>query len=347
MKKTNVLLAFAVALTLSSCFNTGKTLPSATGSIYEALVVVDNEQWNSQLGEIIKGSLGADMPCMPQMEPTMDISQVSPQAFDDMLKPVRNILYIDVNPDRYTQNKVVYLRNIYSQPQSVCRVQSADFEQCTAFLKEEMENIRQWFVREELTRQGKFYKGYNTDARLAVQQRFGCDVFIPDDYILVRNEKDFVWAVNDKGSMRRDFVMWAYPYTDNNTFTQTFLEQKRDEILGQQVEGAIEGSYMGTEYKQIPPQMQAISVQNNSYCAELRGLWKMKNGAAMGGPFVQHTRLDEFSQKVITAEVFVFAPGQKKRNAIRQAEAILYTIKLPQDIKNVNDIDIVGNSEEQ
>ena len=36
--------------------------------------------------------------------------------------------------------------------------------------------------------------------------------------------------------------------------------------------------------------------------------------------------------RVVTAEVFIFAAGQKKRNALRQAEAILYTLQLPEEL---------------
>ena len=77
--------------------------------------------------------------------------------------------------------------------------------------------------------------------------------------------------------------------------------------------------------------MKEIRV-NKSYCAEVRGLWKMKNGGAMGGPFVSHTRLDEINHRMITIEGFVFAPGTKKRNPMRQLEAIIYSAKLPQEI---------------
>jgi len=41
--------------------------------------------------------------------------------------------------------------------------------------------------------------------------------------------------------------------------------------------------------------------------------------------------LDKVNQRIITAEIFIFAPGQKKRNALRQAEAILYTLRMPQE----------------
>ena len=50
----------------------------------------------------------------------------------------------------------------------------------------------------------------------------------------------------------------------------------------------------------------------------------------MGGPFVSHSVLDYVSGNIITAEVFVYAAGQKKRNALRQAEALLYTLETPE-----------------
>ena len=64
---------------------------------------------------------------------------------------------------------------------------------------------------------------------------------------------------------------------------------------------------------------------------ETRGLWKMLDGEAMGGPFVSLTRLDPVNGRVVTAEAFLFAAGQKKRNALRQIEAILYTLAMPNE----------------
>lgn len=283
------------------------------------------------------------MPCLPQMEPYFSITQVSPQHFDDFLMPTRNILYVDVNPDRYTQCKVKYLTDQWSTPQAVCRIQCPDTEQLLPFIKDNGENIRNWFVRQEMLRQGKFYRNYNTtDTREAVQLQFGCDISVPSDFLLVRNNSDLVWAVNDGGSLRRDLIIWSYPYTSQEQLTRESLLKKRDEILGSNVSGSLEGTYMGTEYKHFPPVLTEINV-NNRWCAEIRGLWKMQGGEAMGGPFVQHTRIDEINNRIITAEVFVFAPGQKKRNALRQTEAILYTLRLPQEINRLKEVEISAN----
>lgn len=69
---------------------------------------------------------------------------------------------------------------------------------------------------------------------------------------------------------------------------------------------------------------------HGDYTLEARGLWRMK-GDFMGGPFVSHTRLDKKNQRIITAEIFVYSPEKMKRNLVRQMEASLYTLKLPDE----------------
>ena len=68
----------------------------------------------------------------------------------------------------------------------------------------------------------------------------------------------------------------------------------------------------------------------------------MINGSAMGGPFVSHTRLDEINQRVIMIEGFVYGAGSKKRNALRQVEAVLYSMQLPQEINALPEVEIVS-----
>nr|HPM09007.1 DUF4837 family protein [Paludibacter sp.] len=43
-------------------------------------------------------------------------------------------------------------------------------------------------------------------------------------------------------------------------------------------------------------------------------------------------------------EGFVFAPGTKKRNHIRQLEAAVYTVKLPQEISELSEVTVVAES---
>ena len=144
-----------------------------------------------------------------------------------------------------------------------------------------------------------------------------------------------LWCCNNKGPMRKDVVVYSYPYTALEQFSGDSIISMRNAVLGQLVSAQVEGSYMGTEYKHFPPRSRQVAALRDTvggfYGIETRGLWKIYNGEAMGGPFVSLTRLDPVNGRVVTAEVFLFAPGQKKRNAMRQLEAILYSLKMPEE----------------
>ena len=351
------------ALTLSSCGgNSGRTLTSATGSIYECLVVIPNAPLTSaQLEQVhqaelqkndgssyvedittlydaVRAVMGADMPCMPQMEPYFKLTQVAPALFDNFLKPTRNVLQVDIDDTRYTQVKVKAQREVWSTPQAVYRIQAPSADAFLTYWLEHGLEVRDWFVKQEMLRQLRFYRASTEkDIRARLNRSFSCDMLVPNDYMLLMDttleatstfgltaNTHVLWACNNKGPLRRDLVVYSYPYTDSQTFTLPFLNTKRDEVLAPLIKAGVEGSYMGTEYKVFPPEMRVLTV-DSTYTAEIRGLWKMRGGEAMGGPYVSHTWLDPVNARVVTAEVFVFAPGQKKRNPLRQAEAILYS----------------------
>ena len=342
MKRVVFCLVIAAACTLMGCkHSAGTSKVSATGSIYECVLVAP-----AALAPDMQAVMGADMPCLPQMEPYFNVTHVPPTAFDNFLKSARNILIVDINPDKYTALRIKYLIDLWSTPQAVCRIQSPDNASAAAYWDEHGEQVREWFVRQELARQAKFYRGYtDKEARAALKRGFGCDMFIQEDYMLIMDtvtdgDLRFLWCCNDKGPMRRDIVVYSYPYTDAAMFSPERLNAKRDEVLGRFITATVQGSYMGTEYKIFPPQQRDVlplprrdssdtSVGSAFYATEVRGLWKIFNGEAMGGPYVSLTRVDTIHNRIVTAETFLFAAGQKKRNAVRKEEAVLYTLQLP------------------
>ena len=367
------ILVSIMALLVGCGKSTGRTLTSATGSIYECLVVMNEEPLTQeQLNTVAKLSLvneasgytepvtttydlveaimSADMPCMPQVEPYFRLTQVATAQFDDMFKPTRNILFVDINPQKYTQLKTKVSNDYWSTPQAICRIQTPSQEEFVSYWLEHGEEVRDWFVNQEIKRQTKFYRASTNKEARAILQQEGYDMLIPEDYMVImdtilggattyslRNpitvvpEVRLLWCCNNKGSMRRDIVVYTYPYTDENTFTLDYLNAKRDEVLGRVISASVEGSYMGTEYKVMPPLVRNIVVHEDEHATEVRGLWKILDGESMGGPYVSHTRLDQVNGRVVTVETFLYAAGQKKRSALRQTEAILYTLQLPQD----------------
>ena len=354
-----VVLSVLCAVVFTSCKRAhGGTKVSATGTIYECLVVMPNRPLanpqqvvsaSAYVGNIattydlVKATMAADMPCLPQMEPYFKLMQVAPAAFDDLLKPTRNILIVDIDAERYTQTKAKYSLDYWSHPQAVYRIQAPNDEAFVAWWNEYGEQVRSWFVDQEIRRQIAFYRAStNKEARAALQRSMHANMLIPEDYILIRDtifdDIHFIWCCNNKGPMRRDFVIYSYPYKDAKQFDLNELNKKRDEVLGKMISASVPGSYMGTEYKVFPPQSRVL--QDNPYTVEVRGLWKIYKGEAMGGPYVSHACLDEINQRIVTAEAYILAPGQKKRNELRKAEAILFTLQLEQQINELKEVSV-------
>ena len=152
---------------------------------------------------------------------------------------------------------------------------------------------------------------------------------------MLNDDTHVTWTCNNKGPMRKDVIIYSYPYTAQEQFSNDSIIAKRNEVSGKLITAQVEGSHMGTEYKHFPPVSRQVAALRDSvggfYAIETRGLWKIEEGEAMGGPFVSLTRLDQVNGRVVTAEAFLFAAGQKKRNAMRQLEAILYTLKMPNE----------------
>ena len=338
MKKVYFLVLSA--LMLLACSN-DRLLTSATGSIYECLIVS-----NAAVKNAVCETMGADMYGLPQMEATFTVTHVTSGQFDDLFKSTRNILLVDIDEHKYTMIKANRSRDVWSKPQAVLRIQAPSDEAFLEYWQQNGEMIREWFVHEELARQLRFYRANtNKDARARLNKQ-GYDLLIPEDYMLIMdtviNDKmvndqmvNVLWCCNNKGPMRKDVLVYSYPYTAQEQFGNEAIIAMRNEVVGQLVSAQVPGSHMGTEYKHFPPVSRQVSALRDTiggfYAMETRGLWKMLDGEAMGGPFVSLTRLDQVNGRVVTAETFLYAPGQKKRNATRQAEAILYSLKMPNE----------------
>ena len=333
MKKITILSILSFML-IACSGSSDRLLTSATGSIYECLIV-----GNAVIQTPVSETMGADLYGLPQMEPYFTTMFVPTAQFDDLLKSTRNILIVDVNEHKYTHIKATKARDVWSQPQAMIRIQAPSNEEFMNYWKVNGEQIREWFVQEELARQLRFYRANTNKTARAKLNKKGYDLLIPEDFMLIMDttlaDVNVLWCCNNKGPMRKDIIVYDYPYTSQEQFSNDSVIAKRNAVLGRLVSAQVEGSHMGTEYKHFPPVSRQVAALRDSvggfYGVETRGLWKIEDGEAMGGPFVSLTRLDQVNGRVVTAETFLFAPGQKKRNALRQDEAILYSLRMPHE----------------
>lgn len=333
MKK--VFLLVAVVGLFVGCVEKGKLLPNASGTAFEVLVVIDDNDWKNPCGKVVFDMLNTDVPNLPQAEPMFKISHVPHANFDSYLRPARNLIIVSISPEKYTQAKVVYSEERWAKTQAIVSLNAPTQAELTALVEKEQENIIRYFVEKERERFANYLKKkHNSTFSQKAYEKFGIEINVPSDMCQIKEGKNFLWFTNASPKTRQDIVIYSYPYTSEDMFTLDRLVATRDSVLKENVPGPEKDSYMGTETYYEKPVLNEF-LHNEAYCAEVRGLWKIYNGSLMGGPFVSLSRLDEIHQRIVTIEGFVFAPGKDKRNYIRQLEAAIYSAKMPQEINQI------------
>lgn len=302
-------------------------LPTSTGMPSEVLVVYDDKTKASEAGKALIDVLLSDVAGLPQEEPNFNVSSVSPSQFDNLLKPVRNILIIEVS-DIYSATKMTYSRNLWADSQMVMYIKSPSHESLLEYVTNNQQTIIDFFVNAEINRFIKLQsKKYNKAAKDSLMTQLGIGVNIPGELKTMKQGENFFWISNNQYRSRLDFVAYTVPYTSANQLEENNLIAMRDSVMKANIPGGVPGSYMTTE-DLFTPVYRAINI-GGKFCAQLKGLWEMQ-GDMMGGPFVSHTLVDDANNRLITVEVFVYAPEEKKRNLMRRLESTLYTLQIPQ-----------------
>lgn len=330
MKRINYLiLIIATVVVFSACKENGKFLQSITGSPYEVLVVIEKSSWKSASGESLFSLLEKDMVALPQGEPYFNVSHCSPAEFTSLYKPTRNIVFAEVDDKKYTKGKITFSKDKWSSPQALVKIVAPDDTSFVNLLEKNGQAILDYLVKGELNRMKNHLKEHtNENLIILAQKQFGISMIVPHFIQKYKQGDNMLWMSTGLAEVRQDIFIYSYPYTDKKMLTAEALLQKRDAVCKSFIPGPQKDSYLGTEYKREQPVFKEIWV-DGKYCAEIRGLWKVIDGGAMGGPFLSHSRIDELHQRIITIEVFVYAPQKKKRNSIRQLESVLYSVKIP------------------
>lgn len=327
-KQLSYLSLFFIALLMTACGGKGKSVftPTSSGRAYEILVVIDQNVWERPAGRALFDVLDSDVPGLPQSERSFRIMYTSPANYDSTLKLVRNIIIVEINKNLYTQPKFKSTQNVYASPQSILTIQAPDEESFAEFVTKHKQVIIDYFTHAEMNRQIAVLEHKHSDyVATKIQSIFDCDVWVSGELVSTKQGEDFFWAGTNAATGDCNFVMYSYPYTDKDTFTKEYFVHKRDSVMKVNIPGAREGMYMMTD--SLMTDVKPITVQGE-YALEARGLWRVK-GDFMGGPFVSHVRLDRANQRIIVSEIFVYSPDKLKRNLVRQMEASLYTVKLP------------------
>lgn len=304
--------------------STNSSLPNVTGSSGEVLVVMENNLWKSDGGNDLREALEQEYPALPQPEPLFDVIHITSGAFDNLFKMHRSIVITDVSSVHKTA-EIKYFENSWAKPQIVVKLLAPDPESLNKLIASQKDQLIYNLQKYDRKRLADLYGSTRDIGIKSILGKFRINLAVPRGYNIDINTEDFVSLSIETSETSQVLFIYRYPFFDKNDLTTERLIDKRNEFLKKYTVGSRAGSFMTTATL-FPPMVFDLK-HNGSDFVEVRGLWELHKGF-MGGPFISHSTLDSLSNKIITVEGYVYNPNNKKRNLMRQMEAIVYSFEL-------------------
>lgn len=325
LAKITLLLA-SLLCTLSGCTGGGgSTFTQASGKPNEVMLVMDRDLLADSVGRTVKEMLRSYVPAMPQIEEQMDVTTVDPTDFDSFLRYVRNILIVDIDAERYSKNSVKYAYDQWAHGQIVVTIQSPAPDSVCALMQDRGRGVLNLFVRHELALQASnLVTNFSRQADELAVKTIGYHLNAPEDIVSYKVGKSCLWLSNNAMRRRTDMLLYKVPY-HGEALTMPYLVALRDSVLKANVPGPIEGSHAVTAPHIL--MTRQVAIEGQPLRTELRGLWELRGGGSMGGPFVQHAFVTPKGDELVVAESFVYHPNEAKRDIMQQVEAALFSVR--------------------
>ena len=328
---TYALIAAAAICAMSCNQNKARKalLPNISGKPGEVIVVINKGDWEGAPGTVIRDTLGADFPFLPQKEPLYDVVNVAPSGFTNMFQIHRNIIVMNIGSE-VVEPGVVYKSDMWAAPQCVIFINATDAAQAVELFRENSERIKAVLAQAEINRVIANTKKYEEIALApAVTEMAGGSPHFPSGYKLKKKTSDFIWITYAPQFTQQSILIYKYPVQEGvDMMAPENLLAAQSEMLKNNVPGMFENTYMIIS----PIVRPAVTYKKygEHQFAEIRGLWEVHNDY-MGGPFVSHVFYTPDGKDMIMMQAFVYAPKYDKRNYLKQVESVMYSFEWKKD----------------
>ena len=324
MKKV-IILAITCAMVFAC--NNGKSksnqkiVPESSGNLNNLTVVASNDQWNGEVGEVIRDILAAPVDGLPQDEPLFSMKQMPPEVFSGFAAKNRTALKIEKG-----QAGLKIEEDTYAKPQKVIVVSGNTTVEIIAQLKENAKKIVSEFKNTELTEKQRRIKK-SLHKVTTIENNLGVTLNFPTAYRIAKEEDKFFWIRKDLTTGSMNLMIYQVPLDaiieGDDAVNQVI--KIRDSIGEKHIPGEKEGSYLITEQAYSPFFFKEIVDNKPTFVT--KGTWEVKD-VIMGGPFINYAIEDKINNRYIIAEGFTFAPSVQKRDFMFELEAIIKSLHI-------------------
>lgn len=324
MKQACILFFICVFISCSKTneIKTGKLNPSF-GPRNHVTVVIEDELWNSAVGDSIRKKLAQSYFGLVKDEPIFDLDQYSPSIFSAKAKTARNIVSFSNDEDyAFTLQK-----SLYATPQNLFFVRAKNNKDLIENFSKHADSIISVFRNSELNEEQHTLVRKPLVNTEIVKEIFACTIKIPSSFDLVLQKESVLWFQKDLPTGNSNLIIYEVPISEiDNSFDdiESNLIKAQDSISRKYILGTKPNSFMRTEGSFFPS-FKSIKIQQLPGFV-INGSWEMENDF-MNGPFLTFALKDEYYNRYLIFHAFVNNPFKAKRDLLFEMEAI---------IKNVN-----------
>jgi hypothetical protein len=163
----------------------------------------------------------------------------------------------------------------------------------------------------------------NASLSKLVFDSFGVQIKIPGTSQLAMNLPNFIWLRMDNKIINQSMVIRKVPYENTSQFSKEYVIQLRNEYGKEFIKTQFDDAYMSTNVVDLPVYDYRY-IHNGIYTYEVRGIWETINDF-MGGPYISYLLHNESTSELVFIDVFVYAPGEQKRDLVKQLDCIVKT----------------------
>lgn len=292
------------------------------GKAGEVVLIMDDNLWSDSDKVQVENVLMQPQPAINQIEPMFDLLEINNSEFTHNFQRHRNIVRFDINKD-YNLNQISYSHNVWSSPQEYIYIKGNNLDSCLALFISNQDKIIKLLYANDLKRIQVFYaKDVEKNIETKIKTKFGFLLSVPQQYIIAKEENDFMWLRFRTARNDRFIMIYKMPVKE---MTEANLIAARDTITKKYIPGAIKGAYPIVAQKFGYPIVSDLQIASRKGI-EMRGLWESV-GDKMGGPFYSFSFIDQSGQNIITVDGFVYAPEENKRDYLREVEAIVKSVR--------------------
>ena len=348
--RLNFLWSLALLIGLFSCGETSKKikkdlLPTAGGDFDQIIMVMDSTQWKGELGDQLKQTFRAPVKALPQDESAFLLSRINPRQFNSVLKTALNLVFVMTLDSRTRESEIVrrYFtnqslkkiqadsslwmtihRDEFAKGQVALYLFAQDEETLLKKLQENEKRLQDFF--ESLVQKrmkDRILRKREGELEKAILEKQDVSIEIPFGWDVSRNLPNFSWVRRLEADMEMNIFIYQEPYRDAKVFEN--VTALRDKVTETYLKDSEKPEIFITR-QDILPLIEDRVTFDGKFAVKAKGLWKISDNSG-GGPFVSYTMVDEQKQTIYYIEGYVYAPATKKKNFIREVDAILSTFK--------------------